>query len=101
MRLNNNPTRKQPIRLTARVPNGNVSPYLRATTPDSQYRHIVPMIPANPTESNLIMHAPPNKTPDRFEHEKCRNDQESSTSGWLYGELHRLKHSNRFSVCGR
>jgi hypothetical protein len=40
------PARKLPTKLTTNVPQGNVSPYCRATKPESQYRTNVPTRPA-------------------------------------------------------
>jgi hypothetical protein len=49
------------------VPKGNVSPYFRATTPDSQYLPIVPTKPASPIKSNLIIDTSQAKTPDQLD----------------------------------
>ena len=42
------PVRRHPIIFTAIVPHGNVSPYWRATNPESQYLKRVPVSPARP-----------------------------------------------------
>src|SRR3954451_3467417 len=47
--------RKHPIRFTASVPSGKVSPNRLATNPDNQYLSKVPHSPASPVRSSLFI----------------------------------------------